>query len=81
MRLVGLWSSGWRISSEGSVEHLGEGKTVQMGGCFLVKRVVEGLGFCPVDVFTSAGTASFMKLNVVSKKMFGGLKLFIHNEQ
>jgi hypothetical protein len=48
LRVAGLWGCGWRLSPEGMLEHVGEGKTIQMGSCYLVKKTAPALGYCPI---------------------------------
>lgn len=68
------------MTAEGTVEQQGEGKTGQLGCCFMVKKTSEGLGYCPVDVSVRVGDHPFMQVYVVSKKTIHGLKLFLQKE-
>lgn len=63
------------------IEYLNESKVVQMGGCFLVRKPLLGLGYCPIDVALCAERDPFMRLYCLSKKTQSGLKLYLHHNE
>lgn len=79
LRTTGVFGGGWRLSNEGMLEFLGEGKIAQLGGCFLVRKPTLGIGYCPVEVCLQPESPAFMRVFCLSKKLTPNLKLYLHH--
>lgn len=69
LRVNGLWGLGLRITADGLLETVGDGKMMQFNGCFIVKKQLFGITATPVDLLLSPKKPeAIMRLFVPSKK-------------